>query len=457
MKKRKLRWSREPSLSTALDLAETAIVLGRPDEASDAAQLITEQSTSPSEFALAERILGSDSPALGKLQANWFEDNLRTGAQHRIHELRTRLGLDPRNAVAWSDLGFEYAALGQGEAAERAMRYALSLGAESRFILRSGARFLVHRGRADEAHSLLLRSPQTAKDPWLTAAEIAVAGSAGERPRFIRTGRGLISSDDFRPRHLSELESALATVELQSGADRRARQLFRRSLVEATENSLAQAEWASRRVSGLSLELSDFAPPSAFEARARHLVEVGAWENAVTEARFWHADQPFAGDGASFGSFAASVGLMDFKEAADIARLGLDSNPDHLMLRNNLAYALLELGDVENAALHIRRLPPHPADSVHAVVFTATRGLLAYRSGLPSEGKLIYEAAIALSRRHGHRTLEAVASLKLAEEELRAGTEDAETTLRRALHISRNVEDAAAVVWRERLATRSVE
>ena len=46
------------------------------------------------------------------------------------------------------------------------------------------------------------------------------------------------------------LAGALATTEMQAGAAKRAHKLFRSALIDPKENSVAQAEWASSRLTG---------------------------------------------------------------------------------------------------------------------------------------------------------------------------------------------------------------
>jgi len=119
------------------------------------------------------------------------------------------------------------------------MRVALALAPENRFILRAGARFLVFNEDPSAAHWLLSRSDAARHDPWLTAAEIAVADVAKQPPQLVRAGRNMLESGKFAPRHLAELAGAIGTLELNSGKNRRARKLFEQSLIDLNENALA--------------------------------------------------------------------------------------------------------------------------------------------------------------------------------------------------------------------------
>src|SRR5207249_5632885 len=169
----------------------------------------------------------------------------------RIAALRGRLKKDPRQALAWANLALEYASLGLRDKAKRAMNAGLSLAPSNRFLLRSAARLRLHLNEPEEARALLLRQPKTRHDPWLLSAEIAIATVLGKPSRLIRDGREMVEGAEFAPAHLAELASALGTVELLSGKTKAARKLFHRSLEAPTDNSVAQAVWASRELGSL--------------------------------------------------------------------------------------------------------------------------------------------------------------------------------------------------------------
>jgi hypothetical protein len=82
------------------------------------------------------------------------------------------------------------------------------------------------------------------------AGEIALSNLAERNPRFLKLGAEWVDENKARPRHLSELASAIGTVHLKEG-NRKARKLFKTSLVDPTGNSLAQAEWATPRLGSL--------------------------------------------------------------------------------------------------------------------------------------------------------------------------------------------------------------
>src|SRR5262249_14991627 len=152
----------------------------------------------------------------------------------------------PRTPLFWTELARWYASLGQRDPADHAMRVALELSPSHRFVPRSAARLSLHLDDPERAHSLLRRAERTQTDPWLLAAEIAIAPLAGERSRWMKHGRRVVESQRFHPTAVSELASALATEAFMAGSGRDARRLFECSLELPTENAVAQAAWAAR-------------------------------------------------------------------------------------------------------------------------------------------------------------------------------------------------------------------
>jgi tetratricopeptide (TPR) repeat protein len=296
---------------------------------------------------------------------------------------------------------------------------ALAFGGENRFILRSATRFLLHIGQTNDAHEILRQATATRRDPWLLAAEIAVASAANRSPRLARLGAGVLA-EQSDPAHTTELASALATLELTAGNVRAARKLFRQALHSPTENSVAQAEWASRQNIGLEISERTLATPGSFEARAFEARAAGAWERALHEARQWFYDQPFSRHAASLASYLASVPLERYDECAEIARVGLIATPRDPLLLNNLTFALASSGRVVEAEEHFREIPAGAFVGSVKATLLATQGLLCYRRGLLEEGRKHYLEAIDVAKGKGDAFQAALAALYFAREALLA-------------------------------------
>jgi tetratricopeptide (TPR) repeat protein len=322
----------------------------------------------------------------------------------------------------WVDLARHYAILGLGKRAARSMDAALRLVPNNRFVLRSAARLYVHINDPERAHDLILRSASSKQDPWLIAAELATAAVADRTPRLVRSGRGIMASGGFPDSQISELASALATLELSSGNSRIARRLFREALLDPTDNTVAQAKWASSRLNDLGLEEKHFALPLSFEARAQEYYSVGSSIEALDECRKWFDDEPYSSRPPLFGSFVSAVILEDYLTSTEFAEVGLSANPNDPLLTNNLVFALASNGKTQNAQEIYDRMNEERFDDDVKIVWLATGGLLAFRKGDLASGRALYQKAIERASDSGKIDLRAMAAAFLAREELIAQT-----------------------------------
>jgi hypothetical protein len=215
----KLReWRTRKTLTAAAELLGAAVVLNHRSEVQDAAEFVLRHRDAlQSVKDLALELLGRESPPVSTTPIN----------QTRL--LRHRLNDDLNNPLIWVDLAREYAVVGKTREAERAMRTAIGLAPQNRFVIRSASRLFVHLGDPAYAHHLVLRAEATGYDPWLTASEIALAAVAKQPSEFAKTGQRVLRSQRFSPSQTSELASALATAELEHGNNRGSRKLFRES------------------------------------------------------------------------------------------------------------------------------------------------------------------------------------------------------------------------------------
>ena len=268
-------WQQSRTLGHATDLIASSIALGRTEVAVAAAEFVmclgdeagsvaadvargvlaAAAAIMPDARDAAERLavrrtgLMTAGDGLEATVSSRFPHLVRAQVAAKILRLRRRVVDDPRNVLCWLELGRNYARLGQTDKATRAIRSALAVAPDHRFVLRSAARFFLHAGEAEQAHDILRRSRATPHDPWLLAAEIAVATVVDRSSRLVKPAQGLLASDRFRPFHTAEMASALATMELVEGSAKRARKLFDASLRDPTENSVAQAQWAAQQQS----------------------------------------------------------------------------------------------------------------------------------------------------------------------------------------------------------------
>jgi Tfp pilus assembly protein PilF len=420
-------WQREGTWRFAGDLMSVAIVSGRFDEAREAASQLAATPSAPMlARAAAGRLLTRVPESQTRMSLRTDDETDARQVGRAIAALRAQTREDPRNALAWVEMARQYTLLGLEDQALRSMEVAVALAPNSRFVLRSAARLLVHADDALAAHRLLLNSSAAPNDPWLVSAEIATASLAERPARLVKQGR-LLMDARLPPAHVTELAAALATLELEAGQAKRARRLFTRSIEDPNDNALAQAEWAhtAQRIAidGLHERLED--AQDSFEAHALEAADGGRTDDAIAEAWKWLYDEPFSSDPALFGSHEAAKAKR-FEDGAAFAERGLVANPNQPVLRNNLAFCLARLDRPAQASEQLSKIQRADLDDEDMAFVTATEGLIAYRSGDPLMGRRLYLEAIALTKQ---KRPKALALLMMAVEESRVKAPDrGETT-----------------------------
>jgi tetratricopeptide (TPR) repeat protein len=419
-------WRENRSLAFATDLVGAGFVLGMPDEIQDAANFVLSEESHATE--LQRRIARQAiDPNYCALLANPQEITPTSGDQiinlsrQRVNYHRRQLRDGLRNPIELVELSREFATLGSIEKAVKAMDVAVGLAPANRFVLRSAARLFVHAGELDKAHHILKRAPSLRSDPWLLAAEIAVASMRDISSSSIRIGMEKISDDNYRPFDVSELSSAIATLEMQNANGRRARRLFKHALRKPTENSIAQAEWASRSMDNLRIEVRNYDAPRKYEALAWSLFKEGELDTALDQGKNWLRDQPFAVSPVTFSGMVASL-MEDFEFGERVYRFGLRANPENATLRNNLAFALASNNEPDLAQPELDRIDRGSLTVQERIVVTATEGLISFRRGALEEGRALYNKAIEIARENKERSYVLRALIFLAREEIHART-----------------------------------
>jgi tetratricopeptide (TPR) repeat protein len=441
-----------PGQHTAADLVSAALSSARATEsAKRAARYLLGADGAPrNAIDVAQALLlqaeGGRLPLIDKDAPHIDFEEIR----ERVNQLRRIVRAEPRNAVRWADLALAHTVLGHPEQAEREIRTALAVAGPHRFLLRSAARLYVHMEQPDAAHDLLVRDPAVLVDPWLAAAELATSTLAGHQSKYLKRARAVVEDGGgYAPRHLAELASQVATSELRAGRAKHAKRLMTVALIDPTDNALAQAEWAS--ANGLTLDPASLDVPRTYEARALRYAHVGDWQAASNAGFDWLADEPFDQGAAQFTSYTASVGAQDWRLAERAARTGLVANPESHMLRNNLAFALANQGQIDDAATELRQVHTAALNARELAVLEATQGLVRFRLGQLEAGRKSYRDAIAALVREEEPDLAALATAFWAREEILASTESAGYAAAAAAEIAKATGAPEAALWVERL------
>lgn len=451
---RQTAWSQDPTIENATELVLLAFVLHRFDLALAPAHFLlmediqaTPQVKRIAGLVLAPERLDDDNCGQPVTEPIPNVDDERA----RIHVLKLSLSSFPHNPILWADLSRSYALLGQTRQSVHAMSAALSLAPMNRFVLRSAVRLFVHFQEPDRAHYLLTSGSMTNHDPWLVASDIAVSTLLQRTSPFIRKAREFISSGTFSPFHLSELSSALATLDFRNGTSRKTRKLFKASLEDPTDNAVAQAAWAARRLSGFEVPPDALRVPRSFEARAWASFSQGNWHDSMQNASQWLCDEPFSSRPAEFGSYVADVALEDYSLSEGFARRGLISNPGELPLLNNLVFSLANEGKLDEAEdLLQSATEADPKDPVVSALM-ATNGLIRFRRGDLQSGRDLYSRAMTQLGDARLQKQRALAAIYLAREEIRADTSRKADALEQAKEFASGVPDREVSLLLSRL------
>jgi tetratricopeptide (TPR) repeat protein len=412
------RWKENQSISNSADVVSSAISLGYYSEAIGAAEFLLNQKDNITDalYSIALEVLirtgrfvnkeGSSEPVIYRKQDIF----------NRIHFIRERIKRYPQNAILWVDLSHAYAVIGQLNQSLQAMANSIYLQPENRFVLRSATRLYIHIGEPDRAHRLLLKTQSSRIDPWLIAAEIVTASVADTVPKFYKIGKEYIEQNFYSPFNLAELNSVIATLELNTGNIKKARKLFLSSLIDPTENSVAQSVWVKSEIPTLQTDFAVQKTKRVYEAKALSALHGFQWNEIIDSTKKWFADEPYSSRPAELGSYAALIGFCDFSLSEEFTRNGLISNPGNFALLNNLAFSLANQNKVKEADDVINSIPYPYSNIYQEIVVSATKGLIEFRKGEFDFGQSLYENSITISEHIGRKDLQSMAIINLAKE-----------------------------------------
>lgn len=399
-------WNANKTIGRAIEATAASSFAGIPNLAASAAEMLDScvESLPSVVRELAKEALIDTRPST-KPQG--------TETPHRyeqIRKLKAQIKTDPRSAIHWVEISRIYTILGQTGKAENAIRVAQFISPENRFVARSACRLYLHLGELDQAIRAVQQRYTNFVDPWLLAAEIAVSQLAQLPNKQTKRAVKIAESKSIAPINTSELNSALGSIELSSGSRKKSRIFFKSSLEAPTENSIAQAAWASRK-DALLLPQTDVNISLSPEAQSWDFFKGADWTRAYDAANNWLADQPFSSRPAAHGGFIASVQLLNFWEAYQISKAGLVANPNDAVLLNNAAFAAAQIGRVDEAVVHLNRLLTMELKPTDRIAVFATAGLIALFSGELGVGRSLYNQSFILSDTLAEKQMKAIAMM----------------------------------------------
>lgn len=379
------------SIGVAIELLNSAIIESEHEIAVQAAEYLHKAEGLPNSIRdLALRTLG--------LEPQPYTEQ----AVNTITKLRARIKSGRSDPLAWVDLSREYAILGEKERSQKAMLVALQLSGGHRFITRVAARAFVHFKEPDIAYGIISRNANVRTDPWLVATEMAVARKADRPTKLWNIGKRLLESN-IQPIHISELASSVATNELVSGAEKKAKPFFKQSLIAPNQNSLAQAKWAER-TSGLKklVQVPMDKTVIAYEAQYWEAYSNKDMEISLCFAKAWFNEEPYSSNPPMAITYLAAL-LDDYQLILEVAERGLKANPSNVTLKLNNIFAWLATKDLNALTEHEQAQTEAYVRDLKAIIngddwseaahAQANIGMLLYRLGKPEDGRQIYELA----------------------------------------------------------------
>ena len=382
------------NLGSAIELLNVAFIENREAEARVAARYIVQGFDLPPQILhFAKYILSGGKPDNGQLESQ----------KPLISVLRQWLTDNPKDALGWLDLARAYVSIGKMNSAERAIKIGVSLLPTHRWVVRVASRFYVNNGQSDKAHYLLNKHPMLKEDPWLLSAEIAVSESFNRPLKMVSHARKIIELQKFNPLHLTELESSIATLELSSGALKKAKKLYVSSLRKPNDNSLAQAKWAERNANISNLVNSEllFSQQGAFEAKMWEKYYNYDISSAIDFGIKWFEDESYSVQPAIMVTYLLSI-LDSYELSLEYSLKGLNINKhDETLILNKL---FSEICLLENNSLNVNvdsinewegilKNIASISDENTAAHANANLGLLHYRTNRFELGKEYYGIA----------------------------------------------------------------
>jgi len=422
-------WGYKNDISHAGDLLSSAFVLGVESQYQNVAKFIlnSEHDQTSPVFKLASRTLGI--PIRVEEEKLEFSNNqdFRVKYFSQIRKYKTYLALEPRNPIAWVELGRLYIIVGENEKAKKSIDNALYLDKNNRFIVRSASRFYHHLyDDKDYALKIIKSSDYIKNDPWLISAEIAYSTLLNRHSTMAKLGMEYLKKEVRDYSSITELASAIGTLEANNDKNKEARKYFQQSLVKPNDNSIAQYLWMFKKINGTEIDVANFHIPFAYEAAAQSFYNKNDYLQAYQNAIKWYEDEPYSTRPIRLASYLACTFLDDYKdEGISFLRRGIKMNSDDIALNNNLVYYLIQNNQTDEAVKifqkKLRKYLQGTLDSKdnNIISLIATAGLIFYRQKELEYGRILYKQAINLAKKKESKYLIALATVNYIREEFR--------------------------------------
>lgn len=398
-------WISCPNMANAGDLISSAIVNGRIDipEVKEAAEFVVlHESDAPVPLLNRSKDFFSHNEDLEVPTDNTF-----LGLCGKISKLKHLLQKYPKDAILHIEIARCYLALGVDEKAELHVRFALAIDCNNRYVVRCASRFFIHVHKKEDALRVIRKSRLTTVDPWLLASEISISQINDKISRNVKRGVQLINSGNFSAFDLTELRSAIGTLELSTGAYSKSRKLFNDSLLQPNSNSLAQARWVkSSKGLELNFDMFDQNTGQFVEAKSYKAFAEGDYAKSVELAKSWIRIEPYSTRTILYAYNVASNYLLNEKQGKEILADAIKTHRNDPVILNDYAYSLALNGEAEEALKIINKAKTSGQElsEIIDICITATKGLIAFRQHNYDLGNYYYKEAIQRTLEHKDRS-----------------------------------------------------
>lgn len=420
------KWERSHSVSDAADLISACIANGQvcPQAVTAATEILGGDWDLPYSLACAaHKILGhktkQDKIAEVKTGTREIISQQINVAREQIRFLKSVVSQYNYNYIAYCELARNYANVGQIEQAHKMMNVATYLAPHSRYVVRCAVRLYSMTKDFDIAHDVLIKSSIFKQDPWLLASDVALRTYVKKPLPSLRHINNILKSTQYTPFSVSELASAIGTIELNDGNYKKCRELFRQAVRKPCSNTITQVGWIESERPDCQLHLDGI---SYIGAETLYWVELG--KNNYTEARKaalnWFMESPYDKEALINAASVSYNYLKDYSTAISILDRGIQAHPQDLVMLNNLAYTYALNGNVRKAEEILNRVSVLKISEQNDIVCNfATQGLVAFRNNEMSKGAALYEKAMDYAI--GDKNLKAKAKLNYLREQVRSG------------------------------------
>lgn len=314
-----------------------------------------------------------------------------------ISRLKKLVAEYPRDWLAWSDVAFYYALLGEDERALRCLQISSNACPRNAYILRSHARFLVHLGKPEEALFILKKSGDIKNNPLIASGALAISEAFDLPSISVSSCKRLLKSYSGDPVFSSDLLASLGTIEFRNGNLKKAKEYFAMSFKNPSENALSQYGWLHHK-HGFNAPVDNGGLlSSSIESQVNRLYVQSDFQGCRSKLIELHQFQPFTDAPLTDAGYISLLGLEDPEFVIELSQNRSSYRAMSFGELNNFIVAKLVLNDlssIEGLLGLLAEKARKDQASDQRGVFLATAGMFMFKAGNIDEGRFLYQEAI---------------------------------------------------------------